>query len=141
MGGLGAFAVGESAGWLATMPTLHLVLSLVTVENLKLGVLGFYGLLVLGGFIQFFRYVILIPLLLRFGVIQREVLMTCEACGAHHGVPVTKVASHESSPCCDDQLSPPPEDCQNGELYDEWGGDRDAAESDGGEPPGQHTNE
>jgi hypothetical protein len=124
MGGLGALAVVESTGWLATTPTLSLVLSLLTVENLKLGVLGFYALVVLGAFIQFFRYVILIPLLLRFGVLSREVLMTCEGCGAHHGVPVTKVAYRESSPCCDDHLSPPPDDCENGELYDEWGGER-----------------
>jgi hypothetical protein len=100
----------------AVVPTL------LTVANAQLTVLVFYGLVSVGVFVQFLRYVVLIPLFLRIGLLEQEVLMTCDTCGCSHGVPVTDVACEKRSPCCKAAMNPPPEECPNGELYEKWGG-------------------
>ena len=96
--------------------------SLLTVANAQLTVLAFYGLVAVGVFVQFLRYAVVIPLCLRIGLLEPEVLMTCDRCGRYHGVSVTDVACEEPSPCCETGLNPPPEDCANWELYEKWGG-------------------
>jgi len=101
----------------AVLPTLF------TVANAQLTVLGFYGLVSFGVFVQFLRYAVIVPLFLQIGLLEREVLMSCDTCGYHHGVPVTEVAREQSSPCCGTGMNPPPEECPNGELYVKWGGE------------------
>lgn len=98
--------------------------NLLTVANAQLTVLAFYGLVSVGVFLQFLRYAIIIPLFLRIGLLEEEILMTCDACGCYHGVPVTEVVQAEPSPCCGAAMNPPPEECPNGELYETWGGKR-----------------
>ncbi|MFC6720197.1 hypothetical protein ACFQHN_21935 [Natrialbaceae archaeon GCM10025896] len=95
-----------------------------TVANAQRTVLAFYALVSFGVFVQFLRYAVVIPLCLRIGVLEREVLMTCGTCGCYHGVSVTEVVCEEQSPCCRTELNPPPEECENGELYEKWSGKR-----------------
>lgn len=98
--------------------------NLVTVANAQLTVLGVYGLVSVGVFLQFLRYAVVVPLFLRTGLLEEEILMTCDRCGCYHGVPVTHVASERRSPCCGAGMNPPPGDCANGQLYERWGGKR-----------------